>query len=125
METAVISGLERYKNNTVTLLTLTQAMLRDLGCETIDVDGLSAITRRIEGTLIGITMRETADGMIKVSLRSLDDRFDVSEIAAAFGGGGHKRASGCVFNEPLSDAKEKLLQKTFEVWDSCYDNSGQ
>lgn len=34
------------------------------------------------------------DGMIQYSLRSDDSRVDVSEIAAMFGGGGHRNAAG-------------------------------
>lgn len=35
-----------------------------------------------------------ADGKIQFSLRSSDDRMDVSEIAKKFGGGGHRNAAG-------------------------------
>lgn len=35
-----------------------------------------------------------ADGRIQFSLRSRDDRMDVSEIAKKFGGGGHRNAAG-------------------------------
>lgn len=35
-----------------------------------------------------------ADGQIQFSLRSSDDREDVSEIAKKFGGGGHRNAAG-------------------------------
>lgn len=117
IETAVISGVERYKNNTITMLTLTQQMLKDSGSENIDIDGLSSITRRIEGTKMGIAVRELSDGLIKVSLRSLDDKIDVSKIAAVFGGGGHKRASGCSFSVPVDEAKKQLLKAVFKYWD--------
>ncbi len=35
-----------------------------------------------------------ADGRIQFSLRSRDDRMDVSEVAKKFGGGGHRNAAG-------------------------------
>lgn len=35
-----------------------------------------------------------ADGMVQWSLRSEDSRVDVSEVAKAFGGGGHRNAAG-------------------------------
>ena len=41
-------------------------------------------------------LRETADGAVKVSMRSL--KRDVSIIARTFGGGGHKRAAGFTLN---------------------------
>ena len=35
---------------------------------------------------------------------------DVQKIAAMFGGGGHKAASGCTMPMPLAEAKKKLLE---------------
>jgi len=37
----------------------------------------------------------------KYSLRSIDGREDVSEIAKAFGGGGHRNSAGCSSKEPI------------------------
>jgi hypothetical protein len=37
---------------------------------------------------------QRADGKVQYSLRSRDDRMDVSEIAKKFGGGGHRNAAG-------------------------------
>jgi len=37
----------------------------------------------------------------KYSLRSIDERVDVSMIAKEFGGGGHRNSSGCSSNEPI------------------------
>ena len=50
------------------------------------------------GTL-GATWYMNKDGIIKVSLRSADV-VDVAELAATFGGGGHKNAAGCVVPLP-------------------------
>lgn len=46
---------------------------------------------------VGIGWFERGDGMIQFSLRSIGD-IDVSEIAKAFGGGGHKNAAGFQFS---------------------------
>lgn len=37
---------------------------------------------------------QRGDGQVQFSLRSTDDRLDVSEVAKAFGGGGHRNAAG-------------------------------
>jgi phosphoesterase RecJ-like protein len=39
-------------------------------------------------------LSDTASARRKVSLRATDDRIDVSRIARAQGGGGHRRAAG-------------------------------
>ena len=51
----------------------------------------------------------------KVSLRASDEsEVDVSEIAARFGGGGHKKASGCNLTEEVIDfLKLKLIIEDF------------
>jgi uncharacterized protein len=51
------------------------------------------------------------DGMLAFSLRSRDDRLDVSEIAKRFGGGGHRNAAGFAVpsgNLPLCVPMENL-----------------
>ncbi len=39
-------------------------------------------------------MKESDDGLIKVSLRTVRDDVDVSKFAQFFGGGGHRKAAG-------------------------------
>jgi uncharacterized protein len=57
---------------------------------------------------VSITWFERADGLTQFSLRSIGD-VDVSEIAKAFLGGGHKNAAG--FRLPLEDGR-KLIDHT-------------
>lgn len=47
---------------------------------------------------------------VKVSFRSKGN-YDVNQIATAFGGGGHKKASGCTIQAPLSEATDRVLQE--------------
>jgi len=51
----------------------------------------------------GATCYHDTEGRLKVSLRSIGD-YDVSEIAKAFGGGGHKNAAGFVMGEGIPNA---------------------
>ena len=51
----------------------------------------------IEGISCAIFMYETGVLQYKVSLRS-DESVNVAEVAAYFGGGGHARAAGWLFN---------------------------
>lgn len=121
IETAIISSVERYCSDRVTVLYLRQQTLKDFGAEELDIDGISSIPRRIEGTVVGITLKETSEGFIKVSLRSLDDRVDVAKIASVFGGGGHKRAAGCFIKDVDFDtAKENLIKETVKEWNNVF-----
>jgi bifunctional oligoribonuclease and PAP phosphatase NrnA len=61
-------------------------------------EGVVDHLRAVEGTAVAGLVRELlSDGAAtqrKVSLRATDDRVDVSAIARALGGGGHRRAAG-------------------------------
>ncbi|MCR4314107.1 MAG: DHH family phosphoesterase [Candidatus Uhrbacteria bacterium] len=57
-----------------------------------EIDGLSNFLNLVTDVDTLCVYRETADGHVKVSMRSLTR--DVSEIAKQNGGGGHKRAAG-------------------------------
>ncbi|ABB13728.1 DHH family phosphoesterase [Carboxydothermus hydrogenoformans] len=71
------------------------------------ISSIASFVRGIAGVEISILFRETRDGSIKVGFRS--KTIDVNEIAAKFGGGGHKKASGCTLKMPLADAVEQVL----------------
>src|SRR3989338_8584578 len=61
-----------------------------------EIDGLSNFLNLVTDMDTLQVLRETADGHVKVSLRSLTK--DVSKIAQAYGGGGHMRAAGYVIS---------------------------
>ena len=62
----------------------------------------------IDGVQVALVLKEEAQGRFRVSLRSRGE-VDVNRIAVAFGGGGHKRASGCRIEKPVEEAKRLLL----------------
>lgn len=60
-----------------------------------DIARISEILNTVPGTKFSLVLSEREGGFIKGSLRSEEDcGVDVSQIAAQFGGGGHKLASG-------------------------------
>lgn len=73
-----------------------------------ETEGIINQLRSIRNGKIAALFRETADGNVKVSLRSRNN-MDVSEIARTFGGGGHKLASGCTIPGTLAEAEQKVL----------------
>ncbi len=79
-----------------------------------EMESLSDYTIYTRGVKIGALIRELSANRTKVSLRS-HDPYDVSAIARAFGGGGHRNAAGCVLDVPLEQAREALLRKIEEA----------
>ena len=68
-----------------------------------DIEGFISYARSIDGVEVAISLRELADGRIRVSLRS-KKKVDVAQIALKLGGGGHVNASGCTLDCPLDEA---------------------
>jgi bifunctional oligoribonuclease and PAP phosphatase NrnA len=94
-----LSNVERYDDGRLTLTALTAADFSDSGAEESYSEGVVDHLRAVEGTELAALVRDRIGdpdtaGMRKVSLRSGNDRIDVSVIARALGGGGHKQAAG-------------------------------
>ena len=79
------------------------------------MESVSGFTRSIEGVRMAATLRENADGRIKLSVRALPG-FDAAAVCAKFGGGGHKGAAGAVLETTLAVAAELVaaeMEKAF------------
>ena len=63
----------------------------------------------IEGTAVAVMLTEYPAGTVKVSLRCRDATVDCSQIAALFGGGGHKAAAGATLAGDLDQARHRVL----------------
>jgi phosphoesterase RecJ-like protein len=94
-----LAKVERYHGG---LLTVTELSARDFAesdAEESYSEGVVDHLRAVEGTAVAALIRDRggdSDGHRhrKVSLRASDDRVDVSRIARAKGGGGHRQAAG-------------------------------
>jgi phosphoesterase RecJ-like protein len=71
-------------------------------------DGFISQVRSVRGVEIALLLRQMDSGKIRVSLRSCPP-FDVSRIAAQFGGGGHRLASGCTLEGDINVAVQVLV----------------
>lgn len=65
----------------------------------------------ISGINVSILFTETNELFTKISWRALPG-FDVSKVAVALGGGGHKAASGATIRKPIDEAIPVVLEKT-------------
>lgn len=72
-----------------------------------DLDGIVSQLKNCKGVECAVFMYQTGVLEYKVSMRSADN-VDVAEIAAFFGGGGHKRAAGCTMSGTFHDVINNL-----------------
>jgi bifunctional oligoribonuclease and PAP phosphatase NrnA len=96
-----LTNVQRYDGGTLTVTELNAADFNASGAEESYSEGVIDHLRAVEGTIVAALVRERfGDGeddeltRRKVSLRASDDRVDVSRIARAQGGGGHRQAAG-------------------------------
>lgn len=80
---------------------ITQADLDRFDVGVDETEGLIDLVRRTDEADVACVLKETPEGT-KVSLRSTSD-VDVSAIAMAFGGGGHRAAAGFTSHRPIPD----------------------
>jgi phosphoesterase RecJ-like protein len=73
---------------------LTKEDIRKVKANEEEVSGLVNLINSIPESKISFLLYETQDGKIKGSLRTESDEINLSKVAAIFGGGGHKKASG-------------------------------
>ena len=102
LESAAINSIKMLFDGKCAVMTVTKEMMEASGTTESDCDGIAAIPRKIEGVLVGATLRERDDGTFKVSLRS-HAPVDCTKICTEMGGGGHARAAGCEIRTEFFD----------------------
>jgi len=94
-----LAKIARYDSGRLTVTQLDAHDFAESGAEESYSEGVIDHLRAVEGTAVAALIRErisdTDGGQArKVSLRASDERVDVSAIARAQGGGGHRQAAG-------------------------------
>jgi bifunctional oligoribonuclease and PAP phosphatase NrnA len=92
-----LEGIERRCDGTLVLAYVTAADYAASGAGEEMTEGIIDHLRSVEGARVAALIRDLGDrgrAARKVSLRSSSGDVDVSAIARAHGGGGHKRAAG-------------------------------
>jgi phosphoesterase RecJ-like protein len=93
-----LGQVQRFDSGELTLAALSADDFDRADAEESYSEGIIDQLRALEGTKVAVLVRELGSGerkgQHKVSLRATDDDVDVSVIARAQGGGGHRRAAG-------------------------------
>ena len=73
-----------------------------------DCEGIVNFAVCISDVEAAVFLRELADGLIRLSLRS-KGKANVAAIAERLGGGGHQNLAGCIVDGPLASATSRIL----------------
>lgn len=113
-----LSRLQRFDDGRLAIVSLSKADFQETASEETYTEGIVDFARSIEGTVVGAMYRELIgegrEHLAKISLRSSDERVDVSAIARSFSGGGHRQAAGATTDKSLEEAIELIREAISE-----------
>ncbi len=105
----VLATMEVLSEERIAVIRVTQEMLAQTGCKMEDTENFINLPRAVISVQVAVFLKETADNMVSVSMRA-KDTCDVAEIAARFGGGGHRNAAGfTAVDVTLGDVWKEML----------------
>src|SRR3989344_1220890 len=114
-----LSKAESLFNNQAAISAISYEELKRAGIRENDVhqNQIANWFRQVREWKIGIALVESQPGQTWISLRSQDgEKYDVSKVALAFGGGGHRAAAGATIKKPLAEAKAEVLRAAEELF---------
>ncbi len=114
----VLNEMELACDNRIAWAAITQEDFEVTGSTDEDTEGFANEMLSVESVQIAALFRETRPGKVRLSLRSRRG-YDVAAVARIFGGGGHKNAAGCTFDQPLKDVVGQVVEKAKECLESC------
>lgn len=89
---------------------LTRQDLKETGANEDEISGLVGLLSTTQETKAAMLLYESNDGKIKGSLRTESDKINLTKLAAALGGGGHRKAAGFRF-----DGKIERTEKGWKI----------
>ena len=110
----MIDHAERYLNGKLVVTYETQDDTRRLGQEGRDSDSLYSAMLSVKGVEAVVFVRQETETSCTIGFRSRE-KVDVSAIAAKFGGGGHRNASGCSTNGKLDTLIPAIVKEFARV----------
>lgn len=110
----LMNNIRQYANGRINVVLAPKELLAEYGVDEKETGDIVNIPRMVEGCEIAVSIREYAD-KVKVSFRS-NGKYNVAEICAKIGGGGHEMAAGAsVFGKTAEEVEKLVIQICEEV----------
>ncbi len=106
---------EEYFEGRLLITFETLGDLKEFGGENRDSDTLYSLLQTVTSAEVVVLIREESQGVCSAGLRA-SGNVNVGEIARAFGGGGHPKASGFEWRGERAALREELLRGFSEVF---------
>lgn len=108
----VLSRLQKHDALDLTYTYITKKDIEEAHVNENESEGIANFLNSLGDTKIALILKETLDGKIKGSFRTIRDDVDVSEIAKRLGGGGHRRAAGFTSEGTVDEVLEKIVTQS-------------
>ena len=109
MQAWIVDHMQMLKAGELAIIAIPKAVEEEIGVTEDDMDNISSFPRTVAGVCMAATLRETADGDTKISVRAVPG-YDATKVTVIFGGGGHKGAAGASLKMPLNEAVKAVEQ---------------
>ncbi len=103
MQAWVVDHLHTFREGKMAICAIPLAVEKEIGVTPDDMDNISSFPRTVAGVCMAATLRETAEGDVKLSVRAIPG-YDATKVTAPLGGGGHKGAAGASLKMSMEDA---------------------
>ena len=108
LESLVMGRITTFAGGRVSYSYATAGDLKRTGASLDECDGLVDAVRSVAGSEVSLFLKEIPGGKVRGNLRSKTDH-DVSGVARALGGGGHKAAAGFTIEGDIDEALSEAL----------------
>lgn len=114
MQGWIVDHMKMLSDGKMAICAIPRGVEEELGVTPDDMDNISSFPRTVAGVCVAATLRETAEGEAKLSVRAVPG-FDASKVTEKFGGGGHKGAAGASLKMPLAEAALAVEKAMLEL----------
>lgn len=114
MQGWIVEHMKLLKGGKMAICAIPRSVEEEIGVTQDDMDNISSFPRTVAGVCIAATLRETAEGDAKLSVRAIPG-YDAAKVTEKFGGGGHKGAAGASLKMPLAQAAQAVEQAMLEL----------
>ena len=109
----IVEHMDIFAEGKLAVVAIPKAVEEAIGVTEDDMDNISSFPRTVAGVEMAATLRQTKEGLVKISCRAVPGR-DAGAVCATFGGGGHKGAAGASLSLPLEEAVKAVKNAMLE-----------
>lgn len=113
MQSWIVENMQLFDGGKLAIVAIPKAVEEEIGVTEDDMENISSFPRNIAGVCMAATLRETKDGMTKLSVRAVPE-YDATAVTVKFGGGGHRGAAGASMKLPLAEAAKAVEKAMLE-----------